>query len=177
MRGNDSLSHFSNSCCEHIFEALTSHPPAAAADRVARLFLVQNTKTGKNIPNYHELYRMSIKYKKRPLNGPSVHKICQHLLISIARPSKIYPNLDIWLENKPSGNPAAAAILTGKKSLACVQTIRIKVKTWDSDSVREHIATSAASKPLIPQPPEKAKQRAWLAVGRPTKILPQSSYF
>jgi hypothetical protein len=24
---------------------------------------------------------------------------------SIARPSKIYPNLDIWFENKPSGNP------------------------------------------------------------------------
>jgi hypothetical protein len=25
---------------------------------------------------------------------------------SIARPSKIYPNLDFWFENKPSGNPA-----------------------------------------------------------------------
>jgi hypothetical protein len=26
---------------------------------------------------------------------------------SIARPSKIYPNLYFWFENKPSGNPAA----------------------------------------------------------------------
>jgi hypothetical protein len=34
--------------------------------RVARFFLVQNTKTGKYIPNYHELYQMSIKYNKRP---------------------------------------------------------------------------------------------------------------
>jgi hypothetical protein len=24
---------------------------------------------------------------------------------SIARPYKIYPNLDFWFENKPSGNP------------------------------------------------------------------------
>jgi hypothetical protein len=28
--------------------------------------LVQNTKTGKNIPNHHKLYQMSIKYNKRP---------------------------------------------------------------------------------------------------------------
>jgi hypothetical protein len=25
----------------------------------------------------------------------------------IARPSKIYPTLDFWFENKPSGNPAS----------------------------------------------------------------------
>jgi hypothetical protein len=30
--------------------------------RVTRFFLEQNTKTGKNIPNYHEVYQMSIKY-------------------------------------------------------------------------------------------------------------------
>jgi hypothetical protein len=30
-----------------------------------QIFLVQNTKTGKNIPNYHELYQMSIKYNKK----------------------------------------------------------------------------------------------------------------
>jgi hypothetical protein len=29
---------------------------------------------------------------------------------SIPRPSKIYPNLDIWCENIPSGNPAADAL-------------------------------------------------------------------
>jgi hypothetical protein len=33
---------------------------------VARFVLVQNTKTGKNIPNYLELYKMSINYHKRP---------------------------------------------------------------------------------------------------------------
>jgi hypothetical protein len=32
--------------------------------RVARFILVQNTKSGKNIPNYHEQNQMSIKYKK-----------------------------------------------------------------------------------------------------------------
>jgi hypothetical protein len=50
-----------------------------ASTRVARFFLVQNTKTGKNIPNYYKLYQMSIKYNKRPLNWPSVHKIYQQL--------------------------------------------------------------------------------------------------
>jgi hypothetical protein len=27
------------------------------------------------------------------------------ITISIPRPSKFYPNLDYWFENKPSGNP------------------------------------------------------------------------
>jgi hypothetical protein len=34
--------------------------------RVARFFLVQNTKTVKNIPIFHELYQMSIRFNKRP---------------------------------------------------------------------------------------------------------------
>jgi hypothetical protein len=34
--------------------------------RVARFFLVQNTKKGKNIPNYHTQYQMSIKYNLTP---------------------------------------------------------------------------------------------------------------
>jgi hypothetical protein len=29
---------------------------------VARFFLAQNTKTGKNIPNDHKTYQMAIKY-------------------------------------------------------------------------------------------------------------------
>jgi hypothetical protein len=33
---------------------------------------------------------------------------------SVARPSKIYPNLDFWFENKPSGNPAALPGITRK---------------------------------------------------------------
>jgi hypothetical protein len=39
---------------------------ASFRSRVARFFLVQNTKTVKNIPNYQELYQMSIKNNKRP---------------------------------------------------------------------------------------------------------------
>jgi hypothetical protein len=34
--------------------------------RVARFFLVQNTKTGKNIPNCHKMYQMAIKYFQWP---------------------------------------------------------------------------------------------------------------
>jgi hypothetical protein len=30
--------------------------------KVARFFFVQNTKTGKNIPNDHKIYQMAIKY-------------------------------------------------------------------------------------------------------------------
>jgi hypothetical protein len=31
------------------------------------------------------------------------------------RPSKIYPNLDFWLENKPSGNPGFEQQITSLK--------------------------------------------------------------
>jgi hypothetical protein len=49
-------------------------------DRVARFLLVQNTKTRKNIPNYHELYQMSIKYNKTiKWTVKSVLKIDHHL--------------------------------------------------------------------------------------------------
>jgi hypothetical protein len=34
--------------------------------KVARFLLVQNTKTGKNIPNYHKMYQMTIKYFQLP---------------------------------------------------------------------------------------------------------------
>jgi hypothetical protein len=39
-----------------------------------------------------------VKWTKCPWNIPSS---------SIATPSKIYPNIDFWFENKPSGNPGA----------------------------------------------------------------------
>jgi hypothetical protein len=42
------------------------------ANRVARFFLAQHTKTGKNIPNDH-------KNPKCPQNRPNGHKICQHI--------------------------------------------------------------------------------------------------
>jgi hypothetical protein len=34
--------------------------------RVARFFLVHDTKTGKNVPNEHKMYQMVIKYPKWP---------------------------------------------------------------------------------------------------------------
>jgi hypothetical protein len=43
--------------------------------RVARFFLVQNTKWGKNIPNYHKIYQMTITYFQWPQNRPNGHKI------------------------------------------------------------------------------------------------------
>jgi hypothetical protein len=43
---------------------------------------------------------MFIKYSKWPYNIPAS---------SIAGSSKIYPNLDFWFENKPSGNPGSYA--------------------------------------------------------------------
>jgi hypothetical protein len=51
------------------------------------------------LPNGLEIYQMTVKYSKLPLNMP---------IVSILRPSKIYPNLNFWSENKPSGNPAAS---------------------------------------------------------------------
>jgi hypothetical protein len=62
------------------------------------------------IPKWGNIYQITRKYTKRPyLNIPNGRKIDQmsrkYTNISIARPSKIYPNWDFWLENIPSGNP------------------------------------------------------------------------
>jgi hypothetical protein len=38
----------------------------ADASRVARFFLVQHTKTGKNIPNDYKIDQMTVKYTKWP---------------------------------------------------------------------------------------------------------------
>jgi hypothetical protein len=72
---------YSDSVLPYIGTSLALQPASLTWSpyMVARFFLVQNTKMGENIPNYHELYQMSIKYNKRPQNGPSVHKIYQHL--------------------------------------------------------------------------------------------------
>jgi hypothetical protein len=51
--------------------------------RVARFVLIQNTKAGKNIPNYHTIYQMAItyiyqmgtKYTKWAQNIPNDHTI------------------------------------------------------------------------------------------------------
>jgi hypothetical protein len=48
---------------------------AALLTRVARFFLVHDTKTGKNVPNEHKMYQMVIKYPKWLQNIPNGHKI------------------------------------------------------------------------------------------------------
>jgi hypothetical protein len=39
-----------------------------------QIFLGTKYQNGKKFPNYNELYQMSIKYNKRPYNGPRVNK-------------------------------------------------------------------------------------------------------
>jgi hypothetical protein len=65
--------------------------------RVARFYLVQHTKTVKT-------YKITTKCTKWLYNISNVH-ICNITTSSIEKTSKIYPNLDFWFENIPSGNP------------------------------------------------------------------------
>jgi hypothetical protein len=48
---------------------------------------------------------MTLKYTKWQWNRPNGHEIYLHLFIAVH--SKMYPNLDFWLDTKPSGNPAS----------------------------------------------------------------------
>jgi hypothetical protein len=72
------------------------------------------TKLPQNIPTYYKIYQITTKYTKLPQNMTNVYKVYQIALkypknipiSSIARPSKKYPNLDFWIDNIPSGNPA-----------------------------------------------------------------------
>jgi hypothetical protein len=50
---------------------------------------------------------MATKYTERQQHIPNGNKIGIPNVpaSSIARPSKIYPNWDFWVENIPSGNP------------------------------------------------------------------------
>jgi hypothetical protein len=56
--------------------------PASRANqskfRVARFFVVQHTKSGKNIPKGHKIYLMVTKYTEWTLNRPNKHKIYKH---------------------------------------------------------------------------------------------------
>jgi hypothetical protein len=53
---------------ENIFKIMKSGPEEATtlllSLRTARFFMVQRTKTGKYIPNDHNIYQMSMKYSK-----------------------------------------------------------------------------------------------------------------
>jgi hypothetical protein len=75
-------------------------------DRVARFSLVQQAKSGKNIPNCRKIHKMSIKLIKWLYNTPNALKIGIPTY-SIARPFRIDPNLDFWFENLPSVNPGS----------------------------------------------------------------------
>jgi hypothetical protein len=75
--------------------------------------LVQNTKTGKNIPNYHKLCQMSIKCNKRLLNGQSVHKICQH--IPLQDPPKF---TQIWIFGLKTNHLATLGLCKERVCLA-----------------------------------------------------------
>jgi hypothetical protein len=53
------------------------------------------TKLPLKLPSGHKMYQMAIIYLKWPTNLTT---------FSIPGLFKIYPNLDFWFENKPSGN-------------------------------------------------------------------------
>jgi hypothetical protein len=65
------------------------------AARVARFFLVKQTKTGENLPNNHKIYPTAIKCTKLQQIIPT---------FPLPRTSKICPNWDFWYEKIPSGN-------------------------------------------------------------------------
>jgi hypothetical protein len=89
-------------------------PILSPADRVARFFLVHDTKTGKNVPDEYKMYQMNTKCTKWAQNIPNRHKIFQMAIKYInifqtkALQNLIYPNWDFRFENKPSGNPGPA---------------------------------------------------------------------
>jgi hypothetical protein len=70
---------------------------------VARFF-VKHTKMGK-------IYQTNPKYTKLPQHTPKRRKVGRPKghkkipVLSISRPSKIYPKFGFWFKNKPSGNP------------------------------------------------------------------------
>jgi hypothetical protein len=62
------------------------------------------------IPNTEQMYQMT----KNILYSHKIDQMAK--TASIARPSKIYPNWDIWIENMPSGNPGRRVFGRHKKS-------------------------------------------------------------
>jgi hypothetical protein len=60
-----------------------------------------------SIPKQGKIYQITIKYPKWPQNLPNGCKTANIPISSIARHTKIYPNLTFWFENMTSGNPGA----------------------------------------------------------------------
>jgi hypothetical protein len=83
------------------------------------------TKWKQNVPNGNKMYQMETKCTKWKQNVPNGNKIYQMETkytkwkqyiytecTNLARPSKIYPNWELWFENTPSGNPGLESITT-----------------------------------------------------------------
>jgi hypothetical protein len=67
-----------------------------------QILLSTRYQNGENIPNGHKMYQMAINISF----GRIIDKIVIKIPTStIAKPCKIYPNWDLWFENKPYGNP------------------------------------------------------------------------
>jgi hypothetical protein len=77
-------------------------------------------QNGKNIPNIHKTWQTAVKYTKWTKNIPAP---------SIVRPSNVYPNLDFWLENVPSGNPVANA----RQTLCLARTVLLRYNLLSLD--------------------------------------------
>jgi hypothetical protein len=60
------------------------------------------------ISKWANIPKMTTKYTKWPyVNGSKIDQmVIKFANIFKTRHSKIYPNWDLWFENKPSGNPA-----------------------------------------------------------------------
>jgi hypothetical protein len=71
-------SDWSHSFLERLFNIPTN---LASSEQGCQIFLVHDTKNGKNIPNEHEMYQIVIKYLKSLLIIPNGHKKYQQLPI------------------------------------------------------------------------------------------------
>jgi hypothetical protein len=57
------LDYVLGDCCT---KKASGHPGGGQVDKVARFFLVRDTKNRKNVPNQHKKYQMDIKFPERP---------------------------------------------------------------------------------------------------------------
>jgi hypothetical protein len=78
--------------------------------RVARLLLVQHTKTGENVPDDRKIIEITIKYTKWTEHLQTGHHIFLNLPLQD-------PNWDFWFETTPSGSPEFGQTLERKKIL------------------------------------------------------------
>jgi hypothetical protein len=89
-----------------------------------------------NFPNVLKIFQMAIKYINIFFN---------------VRPSKIYPNWDIWFENKPSGNPAVRYWQVVKFDIHWRENYRPAVQPENWQTHIRNIYTSQLIKNLPPK--------------------------